>query len=464
MRVRIALLAVAVIFCSWYPGVSVRAESVNVTAQPISYKSRLFFSPRTYNVTVDSEFDASLFLDTGGFSVNTLDLQVTFPANLVSVVRPSGGESLVSLWVTPPSYSNSRGTMDFSGIILGGAKTSSGLIEKVTFRAKSPGTGVITIKKTSRVLINDGFGTETEVETIPLRITIEPKAPEGIVVYSSTHPFQGEWSNNKNPVFSWEKKDGEVFSYMLDDKPFTAPDDELEGEDTQVGYENIKDGIWYFHIKSKMGKIWSSPTHYAVRIDTTPPAKFTPTMDMITSSEKSPAIISFFSTDALSGIARYEVGVLDASAAPDTLPGFIQSESPYYMPKQNSGTMLVTVRAVDRAGNVRDETITVRILPPFFSFAQRNSTSIIVLGSLLMLLLGSSMIVYTYRRNRRKPIRPDEMRDFLQYAAERGYLPPSTYKPTRTVSPINRSLEEPLPHLISKSKPEPEKEAVHTLQ
>ncbi len=434
MRLRIALLFTLVLL-SFYPEGFLHAETINVKAQPVSYKSRLFFSPRSYTVTTDSEFDASLYLDSSGFSVNTLELQITFPANLISVVRPSGGESLVTLWMTPPTYSNSRGTIDFSGVILGGAKTSSGLIEKITFRAKAAGTGVITIRKTSRVLVNDGFGTETEIETIPLKVTVEPKAPEGVVVVSNTHPYQGQWSNNKDPVFSWETMaGGEGFSYLLDDKPFTAPDDEIDAMDTQVGYENVKDGIWYFHIRSKSGKIWSVPTHYAVRIDTSPPAQFTPQVDLIASSEKSPAIVSFFSTDALSGMDRYEVGVLDAAAAPDTLPAFIQSESPFYLPKQNSGTMLVTVRAVDRAGNVRDTTITVKISPPFLSIIKNNSMLIMGGISSIVLVLGIGMIVFARRRMNRRKIRPEEMREFLDYAAERGYLPPQRTKAIETLS------------------------------
>ncbi len=415
MRNRITSFFVVLVFFSCFPIDSLHAETINIQAQPINYKSRLFFSPRTYSVTTDSEFSASLYLDTLGFSVNTLNIQISFPANLVSVVRPSGGESLISMWVTPPTYSNTRGTMEFSGVILGGTKTDSGLIEKITFRAKSPGTGTILIRKTSRVLVNDGFGSETEVETIPLKIIIEPKAPEGFVVISNTHSYQGEWSNNKDPIFSWEKqREGESYSHLLDDKPFTVPDQEIEGTETQANYENIKDGIWYFHLRSKIGNLWSVPTHYAIRVDTTPPAKFNPTFDLLQSANNAPAIVSFFSTDALSGISHYEVGVLDAVSQPDTLPAFIQSESPFYLPKQNSGTLLVTVRAIDHAGNVRDESITVRVLPSFLSVSKDNISVIMFAISLLLLVFAISMFVLV-RRRIHPHIRSPDIRELVGY-------------------------------------------------
>lgn len=390
--------------------------------QPLQYKSRISFSPRTQTVMTDSEFEVSIYFDTLGFNINTLDLKISFPANLLSVVRPSSGESVIDVWVAPPKYSNSRGTIELSGIIPGGIRAGNGLVEKITFRAHTPGTAVITIQNTSKVLVNDGFGTEAEIETLPLKITIEPKAPDGLVVISNTHPYQGDWYNNKNPVFSWDPRfPNEVYSYELNDKPFTIPDDEPEGLDTVIGYENIKDGVWYFHIKSKVGRIWSNTTHYMARIDSTPPAQFTPEVNLLTGAASAPGIVTFFTTDALSGIRRYEVGVLDALSEPDTLPAFRQSESPYFLPNQISSNVFITVRAIDNAGNVRDTTISVRIPPYLLILANSYSSEIMLTISALTLAIGLWMITHAKRKRRlRDIIHPDDLH-LLEYIDKNRY-------------------------------------------
>lgn len=393
--------------------------------------TRLFFSPTTYTVTNDSEFEVSLFIDTADLSVNTLDLHITFPANIISVVTPSSGTSLVSSWTSPPTYSNSRGTIDFAGLILGGTKTDSGLVEKITFRAKKPGMGSVMVQKTSRVLLNDGLGTQTQLETAPLKISVESKAAEGVVVISSSHPFPGSWSNNPNPVFSWDTFAGsQGYSYVFDDKPFTVPDDTIDStsaDDTQASYEKVKDGVWYFHMKAKTGKAWTTPTNYTVRIDTSPPEAFTPTAETLLNSSgaKTAAVgqaaVSFFSNDALSGVDHYEVGVLDSASAPDTAPGFFESVSPYFLNKQNSGSAgvisntLVTVRAIDRAGNVRDETITVKNSPQQFLIGKiKDNVMLLAVGSLVLLIL---LIVVLVAFMRRRVVYADDVRELIKYAS-----------------------------------------------
>jgi hypothetical protein len=124
-----------------------------------------------------------------------------------------------------------------------------------------------------------------------------------------------------------------------------------------MAYEKLGDGLWYFHIKAKRQGIFGGTTHFLLRIDTTSPASFKPKAELLTAAVVGRTIISFFTTDALSGMDHYEVGLIDKESALTQSPVFVQTESPYQVPSLASGSVRVIVRAFDRAGNIKDESV-----------------------------------------------------------------------------------------------------------
>ncbi|MEK7074860.1 MAG: hypothetical protein AAB968_03775, partial [Patescibacteria group bacterium] len=325
-----------------------------------------------------------IFINTHGASVNTLEVQIKFDQNKFIIVRPSGNKSIIALWIEPPSYSNTEGTVRLVGLIPNGIVTESGLITVMTFRAIAPGEGHVIIKPQSRVLANDGLGTEVATEFDRGRYTIIPKPPDGVKVFSETHPFQEQWYNNNNPIITWEKpSDISDFSFLLDDKPFTVPDNSSESNDTTIGYQNIHDGLWYFHIKPRKKDTWGVATHFLVRIDTAPPAAFQVKVEALSAAIVSRFFVSFFTTDALSGLDHYEIGAINKEDSASSSPLFIQSESPYQLAPQSPGDMRVIVRAFDRAGNVQEGSVDISVPLSLLIFLKNN---IIII--LLVLLLA----------------------------------------------------------------------------
>ncbi len=53
----------------------------------------LSLSPSSKSITVGETFDVSVFLDTGGNTINTVDIFVKFPSDKLQVVSPSIGKS-----------------------------------------------------------------------------------------------------------------------------------------------------------------------------------------------------------------------------------------------------------------------------------------------------------------------------------------------------------------------------------
>ncbi len=165
--------------------------------------------------------------------------------------------------------------------------------------------------------------------------------------------------------------------------------------DTTKSYQDLKDGLWYFHIKALNDKgAWGGTTHYMVRIDTTPPASFKPKANYLSNDSINKALVTFFTTDALSGIDHYEIAVIDENQSETASPIFVRSESPYQVPAGSLNNSLVMVRAFDSAGNTLDTKVTVK--PPSRFAAWLNDHSSIVLVSILVLFVLLYLIHYLW--------------------------------------------------------------------
>ncbi len=396
--------------------------TIVINAQDLIPKARVFISPPSETVTEGSTFNISVYLDTEGNSANTIDLTVQFPPDKLAIVSPSGGTSLIQVWLQPPTYSNTAGSIHYAGVIPNGVVTASGLVSTITFKALSPGEADVVIAPESSILANDGRGTEMNTEFGRGAYVIEPQPPGGVTVFSPTHPFPSQWYNNNNPVIQWDRDPGVTdFSYVLDNQPNTIPGDTPNTTGTTAAYQNLGDGLWYFHIKARKAGVWGSTTNFLMQIDTQPPAVFTPVVDLLDGAQNNTALISFFTTDPLSGIDHYEVAVIDNQAPAVVSPVFVQAESPYQLsvPK-TGGSYHVIVRAFDRAGNIRDATVDVVIAAPFIEFLKQHDMAIIIGLLLLIIFLFILHYFFGHKLLRRvhKAILAAEREDRIERAEE----------------------------------------------
>ncbi|MDO8601282.1 MAG: cohesin domain-containing protein [bacterium] len=377
-------------FISPYFGLS--QDALAESSGAVSGKTSLLISPSVETVLVGSTFDVSVFLDTRGNSINAVELNLKFSQEKLSIVKPSGGKSFFSIWSAPPTYSNTEGRASFIGGIVNGITTGNGLITTITFKANASGQAVVEVLPSSKILTNDALGANIISEFGRGVYTISPKSPEGPKVFSQTHPSGDRWYNNNNPILTWEKEPGVTdFSFELSDKPQTVPDNVADTQDTITSFENVGDGVRYFHIKALKEGIWGSITHFPLYIDTTPPISFKPKIEVLTAAIIDRALVSFSTTDLLSGVDHYEVGIIDKTKSPLESPSFIEAESPYQLPAFISGNLVVIVRAQDRAGNVRDESADIYV-PLALKTIFIITLSIIFLLILLHYLFGHKII------------------------------------------------------------------------
>jgi len=336
----------------------------------------LYLGPNSGTFFVGSTFDVSVFMNTGGENVNAVEVNIQFDPRKLQVASPTTGKSFIEVWVAQPTYSNTKGTMRFiGGVPTPGIKITAGLVSTVTFRAISPGETSVVFLDSSKVLRNDPDGTNilTSLSKGAYNLVIPP--PEGPKIFSPTHPDQNKWYKNNNPTFSWEKETGATdFSYSFDQDISATPDSLSEGSYTSISYSEIQDGMWYFHVKAKKGGVWGGVSHYLVRIDTTPPALFTPTVEpSIKTIERQP-LISFITTDALSGLNYYKLKYIDITPEreEEDVGFFTEVSSPHKLPSLEVGEYLVVIRAHDVADNWREGTVKIRIIPEGIYFSKRG--------------------------------------------------------------------------------------------
>lgn len=378
----------------------VDAETINISAPKLVPHVEVSFSPTTGSFVEGATFEVPIIINTKGQNVNGIEIRISYDKNKLEVIRPAGGLSIIGLWVQPPTFDNTRGTANYTGVIPSGITTESGIVGMITFKAKSTGIANVIIDPKSKVLLNDGFGSQAIVETRKASYTIMPKAPDGIKVYSETHPFENRWYNNNSPVLSWEKDDGiQGFSFVLDNKPSTIPDNNISTQDITTAYTNLSDGLWYFHLKANKKGIWGATSHFLIRIDTTPPADFVPSVNYLLTGEVSArrALVSFFTTDNLSDIDHYEVGVIDKKQSNTVSPVFVETESPFQVPDAKDKDLEVVVRAIDKSGNIRDSS--VAIVPPFVITQYIKEYMVYILGGIILLGLFMLMIHYLVGRH-----------------------------------------------------------------
>lgn len=382
----------------------VEAQTLRFDAASLVPRLEVSLSPRSGSFVVGSLIEVPILVNTRGQNINGIEIRINFDKDKLSIINPLIGSSVVGVWVETPKYDNTKGTASYVGVIPDGINTGSGLIGAITFKAKNTGDAKITFDSTSKVLLSDGRGSEAQVDYGRADYSIIPKAPEGVVVYSDTHQFQSNWYNNDSPSLAWDRDPGVGgFSYVLDNKPLTVPENKINTNDTNIFFENLDDGIWYFHIKASKNGVWGNTGHFLVRIDTTPPADFTPRANYLvgTALMIERALVSFFTTDTLSGVSHFEVGVIDKSDPVTVSPIFVYADNPYQVPVSESPNLRVIVRAIDSAGNVRDAFIDIE--PPLLmlEFAKDHFKAIILIvigivamGMTMHYLIGHHVIKY----------------------------------------------------------------------
>lgn len=142
-----SFFVLALCFCSFFWANQARAAT-------------LYLSPASGSYHIGDTFEVFVFVNSSDQAMNAAKAVINFSKDKLEAISVATKDSIFALLVGNPTFSNSAGTAQFSGVILTpGYDGSKGQLATIIFRAKSEGRAYVSIGD-SQVLANDGDGTD----------------------------------------------------------------------------------------------------------------------------------------------------------------------------------------------------------------------------------------------------------------------------------------------------------------
>jgi len=324
----------------------------------------LRITPDTGVYQVGNTFTARVQIATQGQSVNAAEGTIKFNPNELSVVSVTRSGSIFNLWVTEPAFSNSAGTVNFSGGVPTGYSGSVGNVLSITFRVTNAGSPRVTFTDGS-VLANDGRGTNVltsmtggsytaqAASAAPVAEVIEYVAPANTPaaprINSDTHPDPANWSNETTAELSWTLPAGiTAVRTLLDDRSSTVPTNVYDNPISSISLDELPEGVSYFHLQFRNADGWGRITHYRLAVDSVGPANIAITTATTTDETNPQQVLQVTTDEEGSGVVRYLVKINEAEPfefIDEAGAGLIT------LPVLKPGYHAIIVEAFDAAGN-----------------------------------------------------------------------------------------------------------------
>ncbi|MDD4875274.1 MAG: hypothetical protein WC322_00815 [Candidatus Paceibacterota bacterium] len=367
--------------------------------------AELYFEPQNRTIQQCENFTVEVWLDTQGENINAVEASLLFSQGKIELADISQGGSLLDLWLVEPSFSNQTGEINFSGGIPNGFQ-GKGKILSLAFSPVPAEADIITaqiiFQNGSKVLLNDGYGTEASLTFKTADFVITAAAKDLPVIISQTHPNQSFWYADKKPLFSWEAAQGADYSYQLigSDKKIVASGEKIKTKEENIALDfdlsGESDGVFYFSLRQKLpGQEWSQEAaHFRIMADTVPPEDFFPQIGKDEFISEGKYFVSFAAKDKTSGVDYYEVSEIDDWGIFDFINinkknlVWRKASSPYLLADQSLKSKIL-IKAVDKAGNER----IAKVVPP-------NKTVYWQAGVLLLILviLVGAIVVFKKKK------------------------------------------------------------------
>lgn len=309
----------------------------------------------------------SVILDSEGVAINNAEAKIIFPVDLLEVVSVSKSNSVFSLWVEEPTFSNASGILAFNGgVPTPGFTGPNGIALSVVVKAKTAGQADL-IFSDAAVRANDGLGTDVlrtktgktltiiqkeEPSVKPTEIEIETPRVEpstiALRVTSPTHPSQELWYTNNKPTFNWKVPSGvDAIQTGIDNHTSGSPRVTFSPAISKRTVADQEDGVWYFKVRARKNEEWGPISTYIVRIDNTIPQK----NEVTFAYDENTKILTIEADiiDETSGLDYYEIFINDVLVKEIPSEDFVNGT--YGLAVDSPGDNTVKLVAVDRAGN-----------------------------------------------------------------------------------------------------------------
>ncbi len=212
--------------------------------------------PATADIKVGDEVLVGIELKSDGTEYNAIDGILEIPS-IFEIEKVVTGNSFVSIWVKNPA--NFEGNkIEFSGIAPAGYNQEVGAVFSVVLKAISPGSGNISINKSS-IFRNDGVGTEDKISgkslvlntreiksgEVPYSVSVKDVTPpeeftatlvKDPKLYGGKYALIWSASDKGSGISSYDVITGrKVFKHVA--SPYVFPNQLLNGKIRVVAYD-----------------------------------------------------------------------------------------------------------------------------------------------------------------------------------------------------------------------------------
>ncbi len=313
-----------------------------------SWAADLFIMPQNLDVYTGQSFVVEIFIDSKE-KINAIETEIIWPTDKLILENINNGGSVFDLWVTKPIIEQTGKIK----IIAGATKGFVGKNNKVAdifFRTKDrSGNFDIVLDEQTKILKADGQGTEVKVNLMPANYGLVEGFWYMPIITSKNQPDENKWYSNKIFDVHWQKNSEYSYSYLLSRDQSVIPDEDPEEVLYDIKYENLDDGLYYFHLRARdKNDNWLSKVTRRAMIDSTRPEHFEVA---ITGHDKYFGLgnsLIFTAYDKNSGIDNFQIKYSDKSWEIIT--------SPYKINKKQCKQEVI-IRVFDKAGNFLDKSI-----------------------------------------------------------------------------------------------------------
>jgi hypothetical protein len=374
------------------------------------------FEPAVVNTDIGDTFTIDIIAYPNNELIDTARAMVDFDSDALELQYYELGQLFPN--VSPGNYGdNSDGYVYVGGHLKAEQTSGSGVFATLAFKSKLAGTSTISfIQGTKMISIGDerinlqGSGTasvnvyivaeEDILEFSPVVaeidlpgetvIEIDQETGEqvevlsGLRVTSLSHANQNVWLPLSAVEMQWEVTgqptvEIEEYYYSFDKEPQTDPGTGNSTQETLKSFDNVEDGIWYFHIKALFDNgNYSDAAHYRLLVDSEAPSPVVPVLDFEKIETGKGVYLRFRTTDQASGVGLYEIEINDTLYA--------TGGNEMLLSDLEEGKYPITVKAYDKAGNWSEGTTELTVGDPE-EWSWLYTAALILLGLLILPLI-----------------------------------------------------------------------------
>lgn len=317
------------------------------------YNSTLRFQQESGVFSSHFPRDLNILLDSGEEAINAIAASITYNPSIIRIEAVNFETSICKNFIKQ-SIDSVVGTVNIECIIPSpGYKGNSGVIATLQIVPQKDGVAIFRFDKESKVLANDGAGTNVLRATTDASLIFNSSVDASFTatdpaLFSSSHPNMARWYSNKTISLSWLPSSMPVLLQIKDSTGATLLS--VQKNRPPFKYSTSRDGIYTVELQLASSKTVHS---FKFQIDTTRPTlSVKPLKTLVTKGEVLPIRVE--GSDESSGLQRaFYLSVDDGLFYP------IGSE--IHIPFYEAGRHSVVVRAFDNAGNYRDVKTTIRV-------------------------------------------------------------------------------------------------------